>query len=164
MFFLAALIWTILVPCVGWLTGPSILIFLSWAIGPLTIPIVVLEKKGGAAALRRAWDLVRRYFWRVTGFALLLIIFGQILIAGPAALAQFLLTATLSTPPEDIAAQSIMQSLISSVINLFFSLLYNPLQLTAFTLMYFDLRVRTEGFDLAILAQRDLQRGCRRTH
>ena len=32
------------------------------------------------------------------------------------------------------------------------SLFYLPLQLAAVTLMYFDLRVRTEGFDLAVLA------------
>jgi hypothetical protein len=30
--------------------------------------------------------------------------------------------------------------------------LYMPLQLTAITLAYFDLRVRTEGFDLALLS------------
>ena len=150
--FLAALVWSILVPCIGWLTGPSILIFLTWAIGPLTIPIVVLEKKGGSAALRRAWDLVRRYFWRVLGFVLLLMIFCQIIITGPTTLVQFLLTSALANT-EDVAAQTIMQSIILSIVGLIFGLLYNPLQFTAFTLLYFDLRVRTEGFDLAILAQ-----------
>ena len=33
-----------------------------------------------------------------------------------------------------------------------FSLLYLPLQLAGYTLLYFDLRVRLEGFDLAVLA------------
>lgn len=150
--FLAALTWTLLVPCIGWVTGPSILVFLSWVIGPLAIPIVVLEKKAGAVALRRAWDLARRYFWRMIGFALLLIIFSQILIAGPTALVQALFYSALNTT-EDLASQSITLSIINSIVNLIFSLLYNPLQLTAFTLLYYDLRVRTEGFDLAILAQ-----------
>jgi hypothetical protein len=32
------------------------------------------------------------------------------------------------------------------------TLIYYPLQMTAFTLIYFDLRVRTEGFDIALSA------------
>jgi hypothetical protein len=46
-----------------------------------------------------------------------------------------------------------LQTIVQTAVTLFFSLIYLPLQLTAITLMYFDLRVRTEGFDLAVLAQ-----------
>ena len=149
---LAALLWTIFVPCVGWITGPSILVFLIMALTPLTIPIVVLEKKGGGAALRRAWDLARRRFWPLIGFTLILTVFAQFLIAGPAALVRSVLYVSINAT-QDAASQSMTIAIVDSIVKLFLSLLFNPLQLTAFTLMYYDLRVRTEGFDLAVLAR-----------
>ena len=47
--------------------------------------------------------------------------------------------------------QLVLTSIIQGLISLVFILIYYPLQMTAFTLIYFDLRVRTEGFDLALL-------------
>jgi len=43
--------------------------------------------------------------------------------------------------------------ILQALTSLVFSLLFVPLQLIAFTLLYFDLRVRTEGLDLAMLTQ-----------
>jgi hypothetical protein len=47
--------------------------------------------------------------------------------------------------------QLVVTSVIQGLVQLVLLLIYLPLQLTAYTLIYFDLRVRTEGFDLAIL-------------
>ena len=52
----------------------------------------------------------------------------------------------------DLATKTMLNSVILSLVSLVLSLLYMPLQLTAITLVYFDLRVRTEGFDLAVQA------------
>ena len=46
------LIW-LLVPCVGWATGPGLLAFFGGVIVPILAPIVVLERKSGYAAMRR---------------------------------------------------------------------------------------------------------------
>jgi hypothetical protein len=47
--------------------------------------------------------------------------------------------------------QVVLTSVIQGLVSLVFILIYYPLQMAAFTLIYFDLRVRTEGFDLALL-------------
>jgi hypothetical protein len=149
---LVAVLWMVLVPCVGWITGPSILAFLGLVISPLATPVVLLEKKGSRAAIRRAWDLARRRFWPLIGFTLLLVIFSYFLVTGPTSLIRVILS-TLLDPNKDLATQTITNSIIESIVSLFLSLLYNPLQLTAFTLMYFDLRVRNEGLDLMLQAR-----------
>jgi hypothetical protein len=114
------------VPCVGWFTGPGILAFFWMVIVPLIAPAIVLEKQSGLG-IRRAWDLTRRRFWWVLGFAFILTLFGQLVVTGPTFLVTFL-----------------SQSLIA----LIFGLIYLPLQLIGMILVYFDLRVRTEGLDL----------------
>jgi hypothetical protein len=45
----------------------------------------------------------------------------------------------------------VFTAVIKAIVSIVFILIYYPLQMTAFTLIYFDLRVRTEGFDLALL-------------
>ena len=47
--------------------------------------------------------------------------------------------------------QMVITSIIQGLVALVLALIYYPLQMTAFTLIYFDLRVRTEGFDIAVL-------------
>lgn len=136
-------IW-VLVPCVGWVTGLGLLFFFATVIIPLIAPIIVLERKGPVEAIRRAWDLVRRRFWWVVGFVALLWLFSQIVTTGPA----FLVGILLGLLFESVEVGGVQQSVIQTLAGLPFTLLYLPLQLTAVTLLYFDLRVRTEAFDL----------------
>jgi hypothetical protein len=153
-FFLGILlvIW-FLVPCVGWLTGLGILIFYSMVVAPLIAPAIVLERQPASYAIRRAWDLARRRFWWVLGFMFILYIFGQIIIAGPAYLISIVFQLVVGSPFDVSVTQTIIQSMLQSVVQLLSSLIYLPLQLTAVTLMYFDLRIRTEGFDLTLLSE-----------
>jgi hypothetical protein len=144
-------IWT-LVPCVGWLTGGGILVFFWMVVVPLIAPIIVLEKQTATQSIRRAWDLARRRFWWVLGFVFILFIFAQLVITGPATLINLIFQFVLGSPLEFSASRAITQTVIQSLVQLVFSLVYLPLQLTAITLLYFDLRVRTEGFDLALLS------------
>lgn len=144
-------IWLV-IPCVGWLTGPGILAFFGMVIAPLIAPIVVLEKQTGLRPIRRAWDLARRRFWWVLGFVLILTIFAQLVVTGPVMLINFGFQIVLGSPFEVSTTQIVIQTILQSVVGFAFSLVYLPLQLTAITLMYFDLRIRNEGFDLAILS------------
>ena len=149
LFFL----WTI-VPCVGWLTGFGILIFFSAVIVPLVAPVIVLEKQRATQAIRRAWDLARRRFWWTLGFVFILYLFSLLIIAGPSALLTVLMGALVGSPAGSNNPSTLftVQTIMSSLVSLVTSLIYLPLQVTCITLMYFDLRVRTEGFDLALLA------------
>ena len=142
-------IWS-LVPCIGWFTGLGMIVFLVAAINPLVPPAIVLEKQGAVDAIQRAWSLARRRFWPVIGYILVLYLFSMIVVNGPAAIANVVL-AQLFRSFGDPATQLVLTSIIQGLISLVFVLIYYPLQMTAFTLIYFDLRVRTEGFDLALL-------------
>jgi hypothetical protein len=151
LFFIIALaIWWIIVPCLGWLTGLGMIFFFGLVVLPLVAPIVVLERRTAGEAIQRAWDLGRRRIWWLIGFMLLLGLFGQLVVTGPAFLSVFLIESLVGS-----GITSTTSSLIQQVIVLLLNLIYLPLQLTCVTLLYFDIRVRTEGFDLAVLALTD---------
>ena len=81
---------------------------------------------------------------------IILTLFNQLIIAGPSTLINLFLRYALKTKITE--NYYIVRTLAQSLVSLATSLFYLPLQLAAVTLMYFDLRVRTEGFDLAVLA------------
>ena len=148
--FIVIGIWSI-VPCIGWFTGLGMMAFLMTVVNPLVAPVVVLEGQRAIDAVRRAWSLARRRFWPVLGYILVLYVFSLIIIGGPSMIVNVALMGALPSfddPTLRLAITAIIQSLVSLV----GVLIYYPLQMTAFTLIYLDLRVRTEGFDLALLA------------
>ncbi len=139
-------IWT-LIPCVGWLTGPGIMIFGAVVAVPLIVPVVVLERGSGVDAIGRAWQLARRRFWWLLGFMLLLSLLSQIIVTGPS-----LLASSLVLPLLDSDLGLIAQNVVQSVSSVLLNILYLPLYTACVALLYFDIRVRTEGLDLALLA------------
>jgi Membrane domain of glycerophosphoryl diester phosphodiesterase len=139
-----------LVPCIGWFTGLGMMAFLMAAINPLVAPAVVLEGQGAIDAVRRAWSLARRRFWPVLGYIFVLYLFSLIIVSGPSAIANVALSGALQAF-DDPTTQLVVTSIIQALVSLVGILIYYPLQMTAFTLIYLDLRVRTEGFDLALL-------------
>lgn len=143
-------IWFV-IPCVGWFTGIGML--MTFGIVTLFTPIIViLEHKDASDAVRRGWDLCRRRFWNTVGFYFLLSIFAQIITVIPAVLVGMLVQwGSYTSMPATMTS-----TLAQSGITLAITLLYTPLQLTAMTLLYFDLRVRTEGFDLTWLTEQSL--------
>jgi len=151
IFFVIALaIWWVVVPCLGWFTGLGMIFFFGLVVLPLVAPIVVLERRSALEALQRAWDLGRRRFWWLIGFMILMGIFGQLVVTGPAILSVFIVNSVVGSGIDATTA-----TLVQEVIGLLLNLIYLPLQLTCVTLLYFDVRVRTEGFDLALLALSD---------
>lgn len=139
-------LWT-LIPCIGWITGPGMFFFLATVIVPLLAPIIVLEKQGASNAIYRSWDLARRRFWWVFGLVLLLSLLAQLIIVGPTALALLLFTSAIGggTDPQ-------LAGIAQQIVNLALTTIYQPLQYACIVLLYLDIRVRTEGFDLALLA------------
>lgn len=137
------------IPCIGWaaaIPGFGFVLFFSMVVVPLLAPVIVLEGKGASAAISRAWSLARQRFWGLLGFMLILSIFAQLIVTGPVLLTQFFVLSLLDTMNQTVLA--VLQQLVSFLL----SVIYLPLQWTCITLLYFDVRVRTEGFDLVLLA------------
>ncbi len=146
---LALFVWMI-VPCVGWLSGPGILFFISLAVSPLIPPVITLENAGVFESIRRAWDLARSRFWWLIGCVLILVFFGWLIVSGPMYLLSWLAGYVTSALPSDLGFQTAIASVMQTLITMSLSLLYVPLKLTSMTVIYFDLRTRSEGLDLAL--------------
>jgi len=155
LLIVVALLWWIIVPCVGWFTGFGMLTFLGAAISPMVAPVIVLEGKGAIDAVRRAWSLVRRRFWPILGYIFILYVFNWIIVRGPVTITSVLLTRISPSSFTDTTTGVVINAIIQGIVSIVFILIYYPLQMTSFTLIYFDLRVRTEGFDLTLLATGD---------
>jgi hypothetical protein len=142
-----------MIPCIGWLFGGGLLVYFMYIIFPLIPTVIVLERKSALSAIRRAWDLVRRRFWWVLGFVLVLWLFARLAISGPVALISMATNLLLLSffPLEDQTTLLTIRTIVNQVTALALQLIYTPLEITAFSLMYFDLRVRTEGFDLNLM-------------
>jgi hypothetical protein len=149
---IVAALW-LLVPCVGWFTGLGIIFYLSLVIAPLVAPIIVLERGSASEGWRRAWELARQRFWWTFGFFAILNIFNLLVVIGPSTLVVYILTFVWGFSGSDPAVSVTGQIVIQQLVTVLLSLVFLPFQLAATTLVYFDLRVRSEGFDLAVRAQ-----------
>jgi hypothetical protein len=107
---------------------------------------VVLENTTALGALRRSWGLVKGSFWRVLLMLFLVGIFVYIITAVPTFTVQF---ASMTL----LGVSSIIPALVNSVISTVISTLIEPLQFAILTVLYYDLRIRKEGFDLQITMQ-----------
>lgn len=117
------------------------------------LPAAVVLERQGFAALLRSIRLVRGRFWYtarlvavLTLMVLLATLFARLptqLLAGTAGLGRQLAPVVLGTIAMNLAM-----------------LLTDPVRMVGMTLIYYDLRVRGEGYDLALLAA-DLESGRR---
>ena len=129
------------VAIVGSLAGvvASVYLIVSWLIVPV---IATLEKHGPIMSLRRSWNLASGHRWRILGlFALLLIL--QFVIS-------FLLSAVLVAA---FFADQVARLIVQNVLNLVAGIAWAPVQWMAFTVFYYDLRVRKEALDLQLAAE-----------
>jgi hypothetical protein len=108
----------------------------------MVAPAIVTEELRAMDGLRRSWRLAKRRFWPTMGIALLggliATVLGQVLGGIPSFLA---LVIGLRWGWILLAAGSSLTSL-----------LVTPLVSIIATLLYFDARIRTEGFDLQVIA------------
>jgi hypothetical protein len=108
----------------------------------MVAPVIVIEDLSFGAGLRRSWHLASKRFWPTMGVALLAGLLGSIV------------GNVLSTAP-DIAAFVIGLHwgwLLLALGSTLSSFVVTPIAAITATLLYFDARIRTEGFDLQILA------------
>jgi hypothetical protein len=116
----------------------------SWLIAPV---IVVVEKMGPLAALSRSWRLSEGNRWRIIGIQALLGILNlvlSILIAG--------IFGALDAGGGE-TGQLGVATLVENLINFASTIIWAPVEWIAFTVLYYDLRVRKEAFDLQLAAE-----------
>ncbi len=118
---------------------PGILWSLSYA---LVVPVVLVEGRKAAPSLRRSCELVKDNRWKV--FAVLLIVSALqwLLGFGVASLSRLFLTL-------ESGSGSLMRWTLENVTTIFLT----PLGIIADILLYYDFRIRKEGFDLEMLSR-----------
>ena len=109
-------------------------------------PVIGVEGGGAMAAVRRSVRLVRPRYFPVMGIALLM------------GLVATLLSTALSALPQVIAAWDGDWWPVLAVGNIAAEIVVMPFVAAATVLLYFDLRVRTEGLDLEMAAGRVFDR------
>ncbi|OLE76108.1 MAG: hypothetical protein AUG02_05990 [Chloroflexi bacterium 13_1_20CM_2_70_9] len=123
--------------CIGLVV--TIYLAASWLVAPV---VVTLEGVGPTTALDRSWKLADGHRWRILGIQLLLLVL-QLVLSG---LISALFIVGLS---QDQTVQVIVQQLVNFAANI----VWAPIQWAAFTVFYYDLRVRKEAFDLQVAAE-----------
>ena len=114
---------------------PGIIVYVWFC---LATPVVIIEREGGFGALKRSRVLVKGFFQKA-----------------------FLLVVSLTGVQTFVAIFPLILSLNSSILlSSFFSLfsiclllLIEPFKIISTTMLYYDLRIRKEGYDLQVLAQ-----------
>lgn len=107
-------------------------------------PLVILEGLAPRAAISRSQELVSGYWWRVFSTMLLLGVIVMVIQMAVMFPLSLLLNLVLG------------QSAVTQGVNQFFSSLIGmallPLTMTGLIVLYYDLRVRKEAFDLELMA------------
>jgi hypothetical protein len=140
---LLALAAVTLIPCVGWLGGPPMIVFACINLLLLIEPVVMLEDQGAAGSLRRTWMLAKSQFWRVLLISFVLYLFNLALVGGPTYVVTVLAMVVTQSP----AAFAFVNVATGAAVNLVFQ----PIWGVCMTLLYYDARVRREGLDLSVL-------------
>jgi hypothetical protein len=142
---LPAILWITILTSILTLIGfilliiPGIIAFVRLSLTP---PVVIVEDVRGTRAVGRSWRLTKGHFWRLLGA---LILSG--LIAGVGAL--------IITIPTEFIALALGPSgwPVSALGSVLASILVTPFSMLIVVLLYFDLRIRKEGFDIEVMAQ-----------
>jgi len=120
---------------------PAVYFYVRFAFLPQAI---VLERTGIRAAFSRSSQLVRCSWWRVFGILLVVTLLVAVLNCVVSAAVIALVTVGNASG----TAWTVITQALSGIVNIF----VQPIQLGATVLLYYDLRIRKEGFDLELAA------------
>lgn len=140
----AFLVVLVILGCVLLITIPvGIWVLVRWGLG---VPVLLAEDQGPIQALGGSWQLVEGRWWRTLGIFVVVSLMGWV----ASAILQATAGAAIGLVPG--RADDLRSALIVVASSLAGALVL-PVFYIALTLIYYDLRVRREGFDLDQLAQ-----------
>jgi hypothetical protein len=145
-FFLAGLLLTLLSITV---LGIPVAVFLGigWVVAA---PVVILERGQGAGLRRSSW-LVDRHRWRALGVVTVMSLLIVVLAAIPSAIVTLLLAGIGAMVPESPTLRTAFE-IVNTLVSTAAQILFSPLSWIGLTVLYYELRVRKEAFDLEQLA------------
>ena len=115
----------------------------------LTTQAIVLEGRGPLSGLARSWKLISKSFWRALGVFVLVLLLSYLLSVIPSLLLTFGLNLITGNSATSMLRNQALGSFVAQV-GLIVGL---PLLFSVYTLLYYDLRIRKEGYDLELMAQ-----------
>lgn len=133
---------------------PGIWLYCAWSV---RVPALVIERAGPFSALGRSHRLVKGRWWPSAGVLLVSQLMVGVLssLLGAALGAAFLASGNPSV---------LFAVFISFLISLVSGVLLQPFAAAVITVLYYDLRIRKEGYDIELLAdQLDLPRSTLRS-
>ena len=121
---------------------PAIFLGVRWSVA---LPALLLERRGPFAAIGRSWSLVGGFWWKCFGTVFVAYLLVIVLSFATGAVLGAVLALLAST---DSFLGISLQELVTVGVELFAL----PLLAAVTLVLYVDLRVRKEGFDLALAA------------
>jgi hypothetical protein len=122
---------------------PGIWLFAAWSVA---VPALLIEGCRGASALSRSFRLVRGRWWPVAGVLLVASVMISVLSG---AIEAVLVGVSLTSGTSSVVLTVTVVSLAAAVS----AVLTRPFHAAVTTVLYYDLRVRHEGYDVALLAE-----------
>ena len=121
--------------------SPFIYLIARWLVAP---SVLIVEESGPLASLARSWRLSRGHIRRVFGYAFLLLAIMAFVTSFPAVLIQVILLVATPVSLIELARG------ISTTVFMLFSIAGIPFYVGAVALLYYDLRIRGESYDLEL--------------
>ena len=122
----------------------GILVYIIIGAYSLLFPVLTLEDIGPSAAITRSYVLGKRRFWTVVGLGVVLVIISVIVTAILGGSVAVLVLST--TPGRNTSSQVLLITFLNTLVNIFIT----PISPIAFTLLYYDIRTRSEGLDIML--------------
>ncbi|MFL5959238.1 MAG: hypothetical protein ACJ75G_03085 [Gaiellaceae bacterium] len=123
---------------------PGIYLYVAFSVA---VPVLLVEGAGPSRALGRSRELVRGRWWGTFGVALV----GYLLVSIVSlALTGLVVGVAFADPARNTVSGFVLNTLAETV----GSMIATPAAAAFVTVLYIDLRVRREGFDLLLLARR----------
>jgi hypothetical protein len=131
-----------LIPAFLLLVIPGIWLSVAWTV---SFPALLSEGLGPVGALGRSFRLVQGRWWPTFGAILVMnVLVGVITL---------IVTGLVTAPLVGSSTGEATAAVLTTIANTLSALITLPLSAAVLTVIYFDLRVRKEGFDLQLLAR-----------
>jgi hypothetical protein len=140
LLFVLVAVGCVLAICVGWIFG--IFLAIRWSVA---VPAMLAEGLGPIRSIGRSWNLTRGSWWRIFGTLIVLYLLQYVI---GSALGFVAFPVALIVPFIEPAVRGAIALTISTAAQA----VTLPIVYLCFVLLYFDLRVRREDFDLDQLA------------